>query len=112
MESPSPQDSCGLDHSASNVQNKLDPHRSTPPSIAATKRQANVLFVFRIATLTISLIGALRVLVCPKPLSEVELNFLKWSLGISAVLLGLLTAMKRKLQKQLQPDEPHGLSED
>jgi hypothetical protein len=65
--------------------------------------------MFRIATLTISLIAALRVLVCPKPLSEIELKFLQWSLGISAVLLGLLTAMKRKLQKQLQADEDHDL---
>jgi hypothetical protein len=58
------------------------------------------------------LIAALRVLVCPKPPSEIELNFLKWSLGIAVVLLGVITAINRRIQKQLRAEAEDGSIEE
>jgi hypothetical protein len=92
------------DLSLPNQRNKPEPHRSSHTTITTNTRQANVLFVFRIATLAITLIAALRVLVCPKPLSEVELSFLKWTLGIAAVLLGVIAAISRRLQRQIRAE--------
>lgn len=103
MERPSPQPSGELSRpSISARENALEEQPDKKTITRKNQRLAYVLIAFRIATLALILAAALRVLVCPRPLSDAALSFLKWSLGSAAALLWTSIALQGK---QKNPDE-------
>jgi hypothetical protein len=55
-----------------------------------------VLLILKVTTLAVILVAALRILVCPKNLSDTEMRFLWWALGTAVTVLGASTAASRK----------------
>src|SRR5262245_17537738 len=93
---------------ASGQSNGPEDERRKRRAIVTSRRLAIVLIVFRIVTLAIIMLSALRILVCPyRDLSDVELSFLKWSLGTAVVLLWAGNAIKRRQQKNVHGEEDH-----